>query len=118
MEDISGLFKLRNPVLNPSIQSQSGEEYAAGLFPRMVTLALIIGSILFFFYFIFGAIRWIASGGDPKSLESARGIITQALAGLLIMFSIFAIVKVIESAFGLSILTIDLSAVSIPPLGE
>ncbi|KKS78249.1 MAG: hypothetical protein UV74_C0001G0096 [Candidatus Woesebacteria bacterium GW2011_GWB1_43_14] len=108
---------IRNPVLNPAIQGQTGEEYAAGLIPRLVTLTLIIGSVLFFFYFIYGAIRWISSGNDPKALEGARGTITQALIGLLIMFSIFAIVKVIESAFGLNILTIDLSAVRIKPPG-
>ena len=107
------LAQIKNPVLNPVIINQSGVEYAAGLLPRMVTITLIIGSLAFFFYLLFGAIRWITSGGDPKALESARGTIANALIGIIIMFSVFAIVKVIESAFGISILTIDLASVVI-----
>ena len=105
--------KITNPILDSSIKNQSGEEYAAGLLPRLVTFGIIIGSVLFVFYLIFGGTRWITSGGDPKKLESARSTITNALIGLIVLFSVFAIAIVIENAFGIKILTIDLSAITI-----
>lgn len=60
-----------------------------------------------------GAISWIASGGDKQSLETAKSKITNALVGIIILFSAFAVVKFIESFFGISILTLDIDALVI-----
>ena len=76
--------------------------------PKLVVLAFILGSIIFFFMLITGAIQWISSGGDKGALEGARGKITNALVGLLILFAAFAVIKLIEGFFGISILTLDI----------
>lgn len=80
---------------------------------RVVTLIFIIGTLYFFYMLTTGAISWIASGGDKQSLETAKSKITNALVGIIILFSAFAVVKFIESFFGISILTLDIDALVI-----
>jgi hypothetical protein len=57
---------------------------------------------------IFGAIKWISSGGDKQALESARGTITSALIGVFILFAVFAIIQLINTFFGLHILNLTI----------
>ena len=105
---------ITNPVLGPNLQGAIGESGASPawffetLIPKLITIGFIVGVIVFFFMLIAGAIQWISSGGDKQGLEAARGRITNALVGIVILFSIFAIIKLIEFFFGISILTLDI----------
>ena len=99
---------IKNWALKPFIQNLSGVEFLNKLLPNMVGLAFVIGIVIFFFVFIFGAIQWITSGGDKAGLESARSKIVNALVGIILLFSVFVILKIIEDFFGINILTIDL----------
>ena len=101
---------ITNPAL-PGIAGPnlSGEGYFSKLLPAAVTFSLIAGSVIFLFMLIWGAIEWISSGGDKQHLESARGRITNALVGIVILFATFAIVSVLETFFGIKILTLDIT---------
>lgn len=103
-----GTNEITNPVLGP-LTNQSGISFFQKLITSLVTLGLIVGALIFFFTLVMGAIQWISSGGDKQALESARGKITNALVGIVILFAVFAIVKLIEYFFGISILTLDIS---------
>lgn len=107
------LAQITNPVLGNNLQSLSGTEFFSRLISTLVTFGFVAGSIIFFFMLLMGAIQWINSGGDPKQLEAARGRLTSALIGIVILFAIFAIIKVVEGVFEISILTIDISALKI-----
>lgn len=78
-----------------------------------VTIILIIAGLLFFFMLVIGGIRWITSGGDKGSTESARNQITAALIGLIIVFAAWAIVSLLGNAFGIEIFNF-----TIPGLGS
>jgi len=69
-----------------------------------VNLLLILAALLFFFMLVVGGIQWIVSGGDKTGSENARKKITSALVGLVIVFSAWAIVKLIGALFGIEIL--------------
>ena len=99
---------IRNQALKTSIQNLSGVEFLNKLLPNMVGLAFVIGIVIFVFVLIFGAVQWITSGGDKAGLESARSKIVNALIGIVLLFATFVILKIIESFFGINILTIDL----------
>ncbi len=109
--------KITNPVLSPSLQDvlfNQGPAAFFGLFiPRMIGLAFVIGAIIFFFVMIIGAIQWIISGGDKAAIEAARGKIVNAIVGLIILFSTFALLKIIEDFFGINILVLDIGALQI-----
>ena len=105
--------KLYNPALSDDLQTTSGLDYFAQLIPNLVTVLFIVGAIIFFFMLLIGGIRWMTSAGDKASLEAARGTIANALIGIVILFSAFAIVGVIELFFGIDILSLDIGSLFI-----
>lgn len=70
-----------------------------GIISGLIKLSLVVASVVFFFILIIGGIRWIISGGDKAQTEAARGQITAALVGLVIVFSAWAIVALINTFF-------------------
>lgn len=99
---------IKNPILG-SLGNQTGASFFAKVIPSAIGLAFIIGSLVFFAMLVWGAIEWISSGGDKQHLESARGRITNALVGIVILFAAFAILNVIEIFFGIKIMTLDIT---------
>ena len=99
-----------NPILPDTLRLKTGAEFFSGLLSTLVGLSIMIGGLIFIFMLVLGSLQWIMSGGDKGQAESARTRITHALTGLVMLFSIFAILKLVEIIFGISILSIDLSA--------
>jgi len=60
---------------------------------KLLRLVMMISSLLVFFQLILGGIEWITSGGDKGKVESARGKITAAVIGLIIVASSYAILQ-------------------------
>jgi len=108
---------ISNPVLGPALQgfskSDGGGQFFSALIPNAIILTFIVGSLIFFFMLVTGAIQWISSGGDKQALEGARGKITNALIGIVLLFVALAIIRLIESFFGVSILTLDIGPLKI-----
>lgn len=103
-----------NPLLDKTLQGKSGLAFFQSFFPAVIGMGFVVGVIIFFFYFLWGAISWIMAGGDKANIEAARGRIVSALAGLIVLFSMFAIIKAIEFFFAdLNILTIDIGPLKI-----
>jgi hypothetical protein len=105
--------QLGNPALGSGLKGQTGLSYFQKLLPNLVTLGFIAGALIFFFVMIAGAIQWITSGGEKTALEAARGKLTSAIVGLIILLAVFAIVKLIETFFGINILILDIGALQI-----
>ena len=74
------------------------------LLGNIIIASMVIAGLMVFFYLIMGGIQYITSGGDKAQAEAARNRITYALIGLVIVVGSFAIIKLIEQFFGLSIL--------------
>jgi uncharacterized membrane protein len=112
-------FLAQEKITNPAFEGSplggitTGKEFFQKLIPNLVGLAFVVGAIIFFFIMIIGAIQWISSGGDKTAIEGARGKIANALVGFVILLSLFALLKVIESFFGIDILTLDIGPLMI-----
>lgn len=52
-------------------------------------------------YLLFGAIKFVVSQGDQKALQSARGTMTYAVIGVVLILLSFTIVNIITTALGL-----------------
>lgn len=74
------------------------------LISNIIALVFIIAALIFFFMLVIGGVQWMLSGGDKAATESARGRITAALIGLVIVFAAWAIMKLIETFLGISVL--------------
>ena len=107
------LSQITNPALGPGLQGKSGVEFFQDLLPRMVGLGFVIGSLIFFFVMVTGAIQWITSGGDKAANEAARAKISSAIIGFVILLAVFAVLKVIEDFFGFNILTLDIGPLKV-----
>lgn len=105
---IPSVDKVTNPALSTGLQGMSGIQFFQSFLPSLVTLILILGSVIAFFIFLLGGIQWMVAGGDKASMETARGRISAGIIGLVILFSVFALVKIIELFFNIDILTIDI----------
>lgn len=72
--------------METDIETQANNYFAIkdlGIFIKnIINLSLLIASIMFFAFLIWGGIDWISSGGDKTKYEAARNKITHALIGL------------------------------------
>lgn len=79
----------------------------------IIRFIVIVAFVLAFIFLLIGGIRWITAGGDEKGVAAARGMITSALIGLVIVLVAFAIIKLVETFFGVPIISnpIDIESI-------
>lgn len=75
------------------------------LIGQIFTFGLILGGVFFFIFLLIGGLQWVTAGGDKAHLESARNRITSALIGLVLIVAAFAVTKVIETIFGIRVIS-------------
>ncbi len=63
------------------------------------------------FYLLFGALRWVTSGGDKAAMEGARGQIIAAIVGLVILFLAFLIFTIALAFFNVNINEINVPTI-------
>lgn len=90
-----------NPALDPLIGKGEGVGILNLFLGNIIGLLLIIGVIVAFIFIIIGAIEWTTAGNDKAKMESARGKVVSAVVGLVILFAVFAIMKLIGAFFGI-----------------
>lgn len=93
-----------NPALKPFVGTGEGLTIIDYFLSSFISLLLIVGVIVALFFFIIGAIQWMTAGGDKEKIGSARGKIISALIGLIVLFAVFVIIKVIGAFFGIEAL--------------
>lgn len=77
----------------------------------IILLILVVAALIFFIMLLVGGVKYIVSGGDKGKTEAARGQITAALIGLVIVFAAWAILQLMSALLG-----IDLNTLQIPCL--
>jgi hypothetical protein len=109
MLSLSTVLAQGNISLKPSTEfnNLTGITFG-GIVSGLISFIMIIAALVFFFMLILGGIQWMLSGGVKAGAEAARGIITAALIGLVIVFSAWAIVQLINAVFGVNILSLNM----------
>ena len=79
-----------------------------GIVSAIVTLIMILAALIFFFMLVWGGVSYITAGGDKAQTEAARGRITGALIGLVIVFAAWAIVNLVSIFFGIDLLQLNI----------
>lgn len=77
--------------------------------PTLKCLEVVVGNIIFisstvailvlFGMLVFGAIRFILSGGNADKLKVAKGTLTYAFVGLLLFISAYLIINIVDILF-------------------
>jgi len=65
------------------------------VFSNIVRAAIMFVGTVAVFLLIWAGIKYIRSGGDPKQTQAARGIMTYAIIGLILVLCSFGIIYLI-----------------------
>jgi len=90
-----------NPVLSTCLPSTDPQQYTNNVLSAVISIFFIVGIIYFFWHMIFAGYHFISSEGDAKRYENAKNQITYAFLGLIVIFSIFAILKFVGIILGI-----------------
>ena len=70
---------------------------------RLVIPVFSIAAAAVVIYFLLGAFKYLSSGGNKEAVAGARGMITHAIIGFLILMFAFLILQfLISSLFGIT----------------
>lgn len=78
--------------------------FVAGLVRNAITLLVIVAFVIAVIWMIINGIRFILAQGDEKVVASAWAQIYWTLIGLVVILGSFAIIKIVETFFGIHIL--------------
>lgn len=95
------------PKLSPSSGAQGVSQFSDVL-RAIIGVLFMVGIVIFVIYFLVAGIQWITSSGDAKGVEKARNNLIHALIGLVVLLSLYAILKLVETVFGINILQMDI----------
>lgn len=95
---------IQNPVLpwlvgcsNPN----EGDQILGNIIGAVVGMFIIVGFVAALIYILIGGMAWLTASGDKTKLQVARDRITQAILGLIILVSTWAIMTLIGDFTGL-----------------
>jgi len=70
------------------------------LITAVLAFILTIAGGIALLFLAMGGIQYMASGGDKMAVESARGRITSAVTGLVIVFGAWLVIKIVCTMIG------------------
>ncbi len=101
-------------ITTANVNFQTLQDITPSQYVRTILNSLLgIAGVASLIFLLIGGIRWVTSGGDKDVAEKARKIIANALLGLILVFSIYAIFFAVRTFFGIDPIRIILS-----PLGQ
>jgi len=94
---------ITNPLLkNGELQVSDPTTYTNNVLQTVFSIFFIVGVIYFMWHFIMGGYHLISNdNGDAKKMQEAKNTLTFALLGLVVIFSVFAILKFIGTVTGI-----------------
>lgn len=66
------------------------------IFQNVVGAVMALSGVALFVMLVVGGYNFLLSGGDQKKLEAARGTLTNAVIGLVVIVCAFLIIKTVE----------------------
>ncbi|MBI3980489.1 hypothetical protein HY345_00655 [Candidatus Microgenomates bacterium] len=79
-------------------------ESVSRVMSNVIGVMTTAAGIWFIIQFVVGTYKWITSGGEKQSVESAKNHLTQAVIGLAITVITFILTGIVGSIVGLDIL--------------
>lgn len=108
MDYLALTFPGGGQVKPPSVIKEGGLGYLGILLSNAITIFMVVGLIFVSVYLIWGGIQWITSQGDKQKLTAARGKITWAIIGFIVLLLSVAIVNAIGYIFKVDLLRLRL----------
>ncbi|MDD2483327.1 MAG: hypothetical protein PHE32_00625 [Candidatus Shapirobacteria bacterium] len=93
-----------NPVLTNKDNinvSENPTGYINSAIQTIISVLFVFGVIYFVYHFILAGYHMISSMGDPKKYEEAQHALLYSLVGIVIIFSVLALLKLVGYIFGI-----------------
>ncbi|OGL52310.1 hypothetical protein A3K55_01540 [Candidatus Shapirobacteria bacterium RBG_13_44_7] len=103
-----------NPVLQDCTNVTNPSAYTSSVLQTVFSIFMIVGVIYFIWHFTFACYHFMSTEGDSKKFEEAKQELTYAVIGLVVMFSVFAILRLIGLVFGIQ--GLDSLQITLPSL--
>ncbi len=98
---IPGVEKeIEGPLVNPEIKDGNIGDIINLLIPYIFTIA----GLVLFIMLIMGGFGLLTSGGNPDKVNAAKGKLTSALIGFVIIFVSYWLMKILEIIFGIDLI--------------
>ena len=75
------------------------------LITNAINAIVMLSGVVLFVMLLVGGMSFLLSGGDQKKLEKAKGTLTGAFAGLLVLVGSYLILKLIQTITGVNVTT-------------
>jgi hypothetical protein len=82
---------------------------------QILGILTLLAGLLFIFYFVLGAFRWISAGGDSGNTQKARDQMTQAVIGMILVVASYSIIGLVGNLFGFNILSPAAEIINLTP---
>jgi hypothetical protein len=93
---------VENPILKNSGKINSNpQSYISNVMQTLITVFIIFGVIYFVYRFVLAGFSMMSSMGDPKKFEEAQKTLVNSIIGLVVVFSVFVIIKLLGTIFGI-----------------
>lgn len=100
-DDVNSVFGTVSPP--PELKNLTSQGGAAGLslfLTNLITIIYAFAALAFLFMLIIGAFQWIVSGGDKEALSKAKGRISHAIIGIILLALVFVIANILGQLTG------------------
>lgn len=95
------LAQITNPAIgNANSISSNPSNYVNNIIQSIISIFMIVAIVYFIWHFVMSAYRMINSNGDPKKWEEAQKAILYSFVGIILVFSLFAILKFVGIVTG------------------
>lgn len=101
--------QIQNPALSGNIRDLRGTEFLSLLLPNLITVFFIAATLIGFIFLIIGGIKWITSGDNQEAATKAKGTLTAAIIGLVLVFLAYAVLNLIGFFFHLNLININIA---------
>ncbi len=90
------------PAYAYKIDNPTKFETFGGVFGTLLPQIFIFAGLLLFGYLLFGGFKYLTSSGDEDAVEQAKKTITSAIIGMLIIFTSYWIMWILQTILGVS----------------
>lgn len=91
-----------NSNLRAEVDGFFGFKTVGDLISTLVTAVIVAGALAMLIYFVYGGLTWLTAGGDKAKVDSAQKTITNAVIGLIIVITAYALFKLVIGFLGLN----------------
>jgi len=98
-------YRFKYPEEFARFKFKGGRGTIGNIITDLLPYVYFLAGLTLFIYLIIGGFGLLTSAGDPKKVESAQGKLTSAIVGFLIIFISYWLIQILETIFGIDILT-------------